>query len=231
MLLLELSDVKKSYVTPAGERHVVLDIPRFGVAAGEQVALAGASGSGKTTLLHVIGGIVRADSGAVLLDGRDLTLAREAERDAMRARAIGYVFQTFNLLQGFSALENVVLGMMFGPGPDRRHATQLLTELGLGSHLHYPPRQLSIGQQQRVALARALAARPRLVLADEPTGSLDAHFASEALALLRDSCARYGAALVCVSHDPQVLTAFPRVERLDVLNRAGRAAPLTGAKT
>lgn len=229
MPLLELCDVKKSYVNPARERHVVLDIARFAVEAGEQVALAGASGSGKTTLLHVISGIVRADSGAVLLDGRDLTRAREAERDALRARAIGYVFQTFNLLQGFSALENVVLGMMFGPGPDRRHATQLLTELGLGSHLHYRPRQLSIGQQQRVALARALAARPRLVLADEPTGSLDAHFAGEALALLRNSCARYGAALVCVSHDPQVLAAFPRVERLDIVNRAGRAAPLQGA--
>ena len=120
MPLLEIRDLRKSYRAPDGEEFLVLDVPRFEVAAREQVGLQGSSGSGKTTLLNLVAGIQRADSGAIRLDGQDLVALSEPERDRLRAEKIGYVFQTFDLLQGYSALENVLLGMMFGPGPDPR---------------------------------------------------------------------------------------------------------------
>ena len=224
MPLLELADVKKSFRSPDGETQLILDVPTLALEAREHVALVGSSGSGKTTLLNVIAGILRADSGAVRLAGIDLARASESARDALRAQNIGYVFQSFNLLQGFSALENVLLGMTFGPGADREFARALPGRPGLGHRLHHRPAQLSIGQQQRVAHARALANRPRLVLADEPTGSLDAVHAREAIDLLRGLCEEHEAALLVVSHDPALIDSFDRVLRLEALNRAAAGA-------
>jgi ABC-type lipoprotein export system ATPase subunit len=220
MALLEIRDLKKSYRAPDGQVQPVLDIPAFELQPGEQVALAGRSGSGKTTLLHAIAGLLRPDSGVVRLEGTDLGSLSEARRDALRAGTLGYVFQVFHLLQGYTALDNVVLGMAFGPGPDRAFARELLGRLGLGDRLDHKPRQLSVGQQQRVALARALANRPRLVLADEPTGNLDPERAREALDLLRRMCREQGAALLLVSHDRAVLEGFERSLDLASLNRA-----------
>jgi ABC-type lipoprotein export system ATPase subunit len=220
MALLEIRDLKKSYRAPDGQVQPVLDIPAFELQPGEQVALAGRSGSGKTTLLHAIAGLLRPDSGVVRLEGTDLGSLSEARRDALRAGTLGYVFQVFHLLQGYTALDNVVLGMAFGPGPDRAFARELLGRLGLGDRLDHKPRQLSVGQQQRVALARALANRPRLVLADEPTGNLDPERAREALDLLRGMCREQGAALLLVSHDRAVLEGFERSLDLASLNRA-----------
>ncbi len=218
--VLRVEALRKAYRSPDGEVTPVLDIPALELRAGEQVALRGASGSGKTTLLHIIAGILTPDSGRVLIDGADITALGEARRDALRAERIGYVFQTFNLLQGYSALENVLLGMMFGRGADAKAAAALLERVGLGNRLSYRPRQLSVGQQQRVAVARALANHPRLVLADEPTGNLDPRHGTEALTLIRDVCREQGAALLLVSHDPAVLSQFDRVDDLAVLNRA-----------
>lgn len=218
--VLRVEALRKAYRSPDGEVTPVLDIPALELRAGEQVALRGASGSGKTTLLHIIAGILTPDSGRVLIDGADITSMGEARRDALRAERIGYVFQTFNLLQGYSALENVLLGMMFGRGADAKAAAALLERVGLGNRLSYRPRQLSVGQQQRVAVARALANHPRLVLADEPTGNLDPRHGAEALTLIRDVCREQGAALLLVSHDPAVLSQFDRVDDLAVLNRA-----------
>ena len=217
--VLRVESLTKTYRSPDGEITPVLDVPSLELRAGEQVALRGSSGSGKTTLLHIIAGILTPDSGRVLIDGMDITALGEADRDALRAERIGYVFQTFNLLQGYSALENVLLGMMFGRGPDRSSAEALLTRVGLGARLGYLPRQLSVGQQQRVAVARALAGQPRLVLADEPTGNLDPRHGAEALTLIRDVCREQGAALLLVSHDPAVLAQFDRVDDLATLNR------------
>ncbi len=221
--MLEVLDLKKAYRSPDGEEQVVLDIPRFALGAKEQVALMGTSGSGKTTLLNVIAGILRPDSGKVLFEGEDLAALSESARDKHRARNVGYVFQTFNLLQGYTALDNVLLGMMFGPGADRAFAKELLDELGLGDRLKYRPSQLSVGQQQRVALARALANRPKLVLADEPTGNLDPRYAQEALELIQRLCAEHDAALLLVSHDEKVLARFERSETLEDLNAGVRA--------
>jgi putative ABC transport system ATP-binding protein len=222
MALLRIQDLKMSYASPGGGSTAVLDVPRFEMAAGAQVCLAGQSGSGKTTLLNVIAGIQRPDRGVVDVAGTDITRLSESARDRFRAANIGYVFQTFNLLGAYSALENVLMGMLFGPGPDRAFARELLEELGLGDRLGYRPHQLSIGQQQRVALARALANRPQLVLADEPTGSLDPASSQEALGLVRRTCQGHGAALLIVSHDTGVIADFEQGFDLSEINRASR---------
>lgn len=198
-------------------------MPRFALAAGEQVALRGESGSGKTTFLHLIAGILAADEGTIELDGSIVTGMSEARRDRLRAQKIGYIFQTFNLLQGYTVLENVMLGMSFGAGADRTRARELLERVGLGHRLTHFPRQLSTGQQQRVAVARALANRPRLVLADEPTGNLDRRHGAESLALIREACREAGAALLLVSHDEEVLSKFETLQSFSDINRPAPA--------
>ena len=219
--MLAVSDLKKTFLTPEGTRVEIVGVREFALAAGEQVALRGESGSGKTTFLHLIAGILAADGGRVTIDGAEMTALGEAGRDRLRAEKIGYVFQTFNLLQGFTVLENVVLGMSFGPrGADRAHAKEVLERVGLGHRLDHFPRQLSTGQQQRVAVARALANRPKLVLADEPTGNLDRKSGREALALIREVCRENGAALLLVSHDEEVLGQFEGRKDFAVINQS-----------
>jgi putative ABC transport system ATP-binding protein len=163
---------------------------------------------------------LKPDGGRVELDGCLISEAGEAGRDRLRARTIGYIFQTFNLLQGYTCIENVLLGMSFGSGADRRWARELLGRVGLSQRLDHFPRQLSTGQQQRVAVARALANRPKLVLADEPTGNLDPTSATESLGLIRETCRENGAALLLVSHDRGVLGQFDNVRDLADINRA-----------
>jgi putative ABC transport system ATP-binding protein len=222
MPLLEIAQLKKDFRAPDGATQPVIDVPRFELAEKAQVALAGESGSGKTTLLHLIAGILSADSGSIKLAGRELTNVPEGERDRLRAQNIGYIFQTFNLLPGYTCVENVLLGMSFGPGADRAFAEQLLKRVGLADRLHHYPRQLSTGQQQRVAVARALANRPKLVLADEPTGNLDHANAREALKLIREACRENNAALLLVSHDRETLAGFETVVQLADINLAAR---------
>lgn len=228
--LVDITDLQKSFASPEGEKTLIVDVPRFQLAEGEQVAVRGASGSGKTTFLNLIAGILQADRGTIVVAGTDMTKLPESGRDRLRARTIGYVFQNFNLLQGYTALENVMLGMLFGAGVDKARARHLLERVGLSHRMTYRPSQLSIGQQQRVAVARALANRPKLVLADEPTGNLDQRHAGEALELIREACREDGAALLLVSHDPTVLSLFDRSEDLADLNRAAaaHAAPSAG---
>ena len=220
MPLLQISQLTKSFLAPDGTRQMVVDVPSLDLEAKAQAALSGDSGSGKTTLLHLIAGILKPDTGSITLDGTDLARLGEAERDRCRAWKIGYIFQTFNLLPAFTCLENVLLGMSFGPGADRGFAEILLLRVGLAERFHHYPRQLSTGQQQRVAVARALANRPKLVLADEPTGNLDHANAREALKLIREACRENEAALLLVSHDRQVLGEFGQVIELSRINRA-----------
>ena len=226
--MLAITDLRKSFSSPEDDRVEIVRVPAFALAAGEQLALRGESGSGKTTFLHLIAGILAADSGRVEIDGAEMTALSEPRRDRLRAEKIGYIFQTFNLLQGYTVLENVVLGMSFGPGSDRAHAKELLTRVGLGHRLDHFPSQLSTGQQQRVAVARALANRPKLVLADEPTGNLDRKHAHESLGLIREVCRENGASLLLVSHDEDVLARFEGLRDFAEINRAG--AGVAGAK-
>ncbi|MGA2066985.1 MAG: ABC transporter ATP-binding protein [Thermoguttaceae bacterium] len=221
--MLYLKDVKKAFREPDGTPLPILDVAEFRVAPGEQMVLVGRSGCGKTTLLHVIAGISRPDEGKVRINDWDITLMGEAECDHFRAEHIGYVFQTFNLLRGFSALENVLLAMRFaGRRVDRGRAKQLLERVGLAHRTTHKPAALSVGEQQRVAVARALANRPKLLLADEPTANVDAGHQQQVLDLLRETCREEQVALVLVTHTPEVARQFERVDNLEEFNHAGK---------
>ncbi len=216
--VLSLNNVSKSYRDTDGSPLDVIHISRLSLATGEQVALVGESGSGKSTLLNLIAGILLPDSGEILVNSTDITKLAEAARDRFRAANIGYVFQSFNLLQGFTALENVLLGQMFAGGTNGGdRAVKLLETVGLGKRLHHKPRALSVGEQQRVAIARALVNAPPLVLADEPTGSLDAKNSEAVLELLRQICADNKHTLLLVTHDAAVMKRFDKVIQLEEL--------------
>ena len=219
MSLLTVTNLEKTYASPEGAQTRIVNVPHFEMKEGEQIALRGSSGVGKTTFLNLIAGILRPDSGRIVVAGEEMTALSESGRDGLRARHIGYIFQTFNLLAGYTASENVMLGMMFGKGIDTNFAQQLLERVGLGDRMQYHPSQLSVGQQQRVAVARALANQPRLVLADEPTGNLDYHHATEAVALIREICRENNAALLIVSHDSEVLGQFEETKDFAQVNR------------
>ena len=218
MSLLTVMNLEKTYASPEGSRSRIINVPHFEIDAGKQIALRGSSGAGKTTFLNLIAGILQADNGSIVLAGEEMTALPESGRDGLRARHIGYIFQTFNLLTGYTALENVILGMMFGKGIDTNFAQHLLERVGLGDRMGYRPSQLSVGQQQRVAVARAVANRPRLVLADEPTGNLDYHHANEAVTLIREICHENNAALLIVSHDSEVLGQFEEAKDFAQVN-------------
>ena len=203
----------------------ILDVPDFRVEAGEQVVLLGPSGCGKTTLLHIIAGLTKPDSGKVLLDGVELTKYSEAVRDRIRADKIGYVFQTFNLLDGFSALENVLLGMTFAKKKiDPARANSLLNEVGLGHRLGNKPQQLSVGERQRVAVARALANEPKLLLADEPTANVDPQNQQNVVDLIRANCRKENISVLLVTHSMEVAKQFDRIVQLEDLNLVVRDA-------
>lgn len=219
MALLEVSNLSKSFRQPEGDPVEILSVPRFEVDSGKQLAIRGESGSGKTTFLNLLAGILTADSGSVRLNQKELTSLSESERDRFRAQQIGYIFQTFNLLPAFTALENVLLGMSFGAKVDHPRAMGLLKRVGLDGKENHFPAQLSTGQQQRVAVARALANQPVLVLADEPTGNLDAANAARALTLIREACQENHAALILVSHDRGLLGEMAEVVEWSDLNQ------------
>lgn len=223
--MLQVSQLKKSFPLPDGGSLPVLDIAGYQLAAGEQAVMIGESGGGKTTFLHAIAGIVAVDSGSILIDGIELTRLSEQGRDRVRASKLGYVFQTFNLLAGFTALENVRLGMTFGNGRhDLERAKDLLQKVGLGDRMHHKPAALSVGQQQRVAVARALANRPKLLLADEPTANIDPGNQQKIIDLIRDCCREETIAVLMVTHSMQVAEQFERVDRLDQINHFAQTA-------
>ncbi|MEZ6125248.1 MAG: ABC transporter ATP-binding protein [Planctomycetaceae bacterium] len=217
---LLLEQIRKSYREPDGHRLPVLGIERFQLDRGEQAALVGSSGGGKTTLLNVISGILVPDSGKVVIDGRDIARLAEPMRDRFRAVKIGFVFQTFNLLPAFTALENVLLGMSFSGRPvDRDYAVSLLERVGLQKRLNHLPSRMSVGEQQRVSVARSMANRPVLLLADEPTANVDPANQSLILNLIRDTCREHNVTLLMVTHDMDVANSFDRVDRLADFNR------------
>lgn len=200
----------------------LIDIPALNLDPGEQVLLAGKSGSGKSTLLSLIMGLLEPTAGSVRVAGRDIHKLSGAQRDHFRGQHIGVIFQTFHLLHGFSAIENVMTAMAFSdiPKPEHRpRAIALLDRLDI-PRKDAMPDSLSVGQQQRVAVARALACDPELVLADEPTASLDPENAAAAVDLIQEVCRERNAALLCVSHDPSLTQRFDRAENLTELNKA-----------
>ena len=216
---LRISDLSFRYA-PSGPQ--VVDVGLLEVAPGEQTLLTASSGAGKSTLLQLIAGLLDPQQGTVEIDGQAIHALRGNARDLFRGRSTGFIFQTFNLLHGFSALENVMAALMFSTIPraeHRRRAADLLQHLGV-ERIDSPADELSVGQQQRVAVARAVVCGPKLVLADEPTASLDPENSSIAIDLIQSACREAGAALLCVSHDPGMASKFARRVTLEELRRA-----------
>lgn len=210
---LTVEKVTKTHRRGADVVEALRDVS-LSLQAGVFAAITGPSGSGKSTLLNVIAGFDRVDTGAIRIGDLDVSSAREADLDRLRSEHLGFVFQLFNLVPGLTALENVELALVpagVRPAERRRRASDQLERLGLAPHSRRRPAELSGGQQQRVALARALVGRPKLLLADEPTASLDRVTAGEALAALRGFAIDDGLAILVSSHDHRCLDAADRV--------------------
>ncbi|WP_254075541.1 ABC transporter ATP-binding protein [Paenibacillus tritici] len=207
-----------------GRAVPILDIPHWKVEKGERVAITGPSGSGKSTLLHLISGIMNADSGGIVVAGQPLHQINEAKRDAFRASAIGYVLQDFHLIPSLTARQNVEIAMTSRlPKKERRRIVDgWLEEVGLGGRGQHLPAQLSRGQQQRVAIVRAMVNHPPLLLADEPTGSLDWETADEISSLLLGLSVTHGYTLIVVTHDLNLAGRFPRCLSIEEFNEVRR---------
>lgn len=214
--MIRVRDLTRSHADGAARIEVLRGLS-LDVADGEFVAIVGASGSGKSTLLHVLGGLDRQWGGSAEVAGRDLRALSDRELARYRNETVGFVFQSFNLVPPLDVLQNVLLPSFFGgadPKEDERRARQALERVGLGGKEHRLPAQLSGGERQRVALARALFRRPRLLLADEPTGSLDPATGAEVVALLEELVRVEGMTLLVVTHEERVSRRADRVLRL-----------------
>lgn len=225
-----LQGVKKSFPLGHDGQLEVLHIAQLTLPAGSTTVLKGLSGSGKTTLLNLIAGISAPSAGKVWVQNTDIFALPEPQRDRFRAQHIGYIFQTFNLLAPFTALENVLLSMRFSPaipkGKQRQRAQTLLSQLGLSTRLAHKPHQLSRGEQQRVAMARALANNPPLLLADEPCSSLDGRTAKVVLESLLAICHQAHKTLLMVSHDATVIDVADRALDMSEINHAMDMEPI-----
>jgi putative ABC transport system ATP-binding protein len=221
-VVLDLQALVKHYATGAGDPVRAVDGVSLSISQGELVAIYGPSGSGKTTLLTLIAGLQRPDSGSVIVDGRVISGLSEDERARYRLRELGYVDQVFDLLEGATAVQNAALKLWLTDDVRRAEALvePLLLRLGLGERLRHRPGELSMGERQRVMVARALSTEPKLLLADEPTGSLDTRRGREVLQLMSEICRERGTAVLLVTHDPQAAGFADRVHVL----RDGRLA-------
>jgi putative ABC transport system ATP-binding protein len=213
--VLELRDLVKHYRVGGGEPIRAVDGVSMKVAAGEFVALYGPSGSGKTTLLELVAGLERPDGGTVLVDGQDVFALSDRESDDYRLRVLGIVGQPGSLIPGARAIENASLKLLLANARTANSTIEpLLERLGLGGRMLHRTEQLSMGERQRVMIALALSLDPKLVLADEPTASLDTHRTRDVLGLLRDLCRKRGAAIVLATHDPHAAAFADQVHEL-----------------
>jgi putative ABC transport system ATP-binding protein len=211
--MVELCELVKHYQPLGGELVRAVDGVSLTVAPGETVVLYGPSGSGKTTLLLMIAALLRPTAGRIVIAGRDLAVLSDREASKFRLSELGFIRQSFDLMPGVSALDNATLKLLKTKrwGQARREVAPLLEQLGLGERIDHRSETLSMGERQRVMIARALSTRPRLLLADEPTGSLDSRRAREVLELLRDLCREREVATMIVSHDPMAAAYADRV--------------------
>ncbi|MCI6991275.1 MAG: ABC transporter ATP-binding protein [Clostridiales bacterium] len=215
MTILETKDLRKIY--GAGDTEVrALDGVNLTVEKGEFVAVVGTSGSGKSTLLHMLGGLDRPTSGTVTVDGREIFALKDEELTIFRRRKIGFVFQNYNLVPVLNVYENIVLPIQLdGRAEDRGYVDQIIETLGLEKKLRNLPNNLSGGQQQRVAIARALAAKPAILLADEPTGNLDSKTSQDVMGLLKVTSQRFAQTIVMITHNEEIAQMADRIVRIE----------------
>lgn len=227
MVILETRDLKKQYGTGETAVHALAGV-NLSVENGEFVAVVGTSGSGKSTLLHMLGGLDRATSGKVYVDGKDIFALKDEELTIFRRRKIGFVFQSFNLVPVLSVYENIVLPLQLdGKTVDNAFIGEIAESLGLKEKLNVLPNQLSGGQQQRVAIARALAAKPAILLADEPTGNLDSRTSQDVMGLLKTTSTKFAQTIVMITHNEEIAQLADRIIRIEdgriVTGKAGEA--------
>lgn len=215
MVILETKDLKKQYGTGDTAVHALAGV-NLSVENGEFVAIVGTSGSGKSTLLHMLGGLDRATSGKVYVDGKDIFSLKDEELTIFRRRKIGFVFQAFNLVPVLSVYENIVLPLQLdGRTIDETYLNQIVEALGLQEKLQALPNQLSGGQQQRVAIARALAAKPAIILADEPTGNPDSRTSQDVMGLLKTTSSKFSQTIVMITHNEEIAQLADRIIRIE----------------
>lgn len=227
MVILETRDLKKQYGTGETAVHALAGV-NLSVENGEFVAVVGTSGSGKSTLLHMLGGLDRATSGKVYVDGKDIFALKDEELTIFRRRKIGFVFQSFNLVPVLSVYENIVLSLQLdGKTVDNAFIGEIAEALGLKEKLNVLPNQLSGGQQQRVAIARALAAKPAILLADEPTGNLDSRTSQDVMGLLKTTSTKFAQTIMMITHNEEIAQLADRIIRIEdgriVTGKAGEA--------
>ena len=227
MKILKTEDLRKYYGNKENEVHALNGV-NFYVEEGEFVSIVGTSGSGKSTLLHMLGGLDRPTSGKVFVDGKDIFSLKDEALTIFRRRKIGFVFQSYNLVPVLNVYENIVLPIeLDGNKVDKAYVNELIEILGIGEKLQNLPGHLSGGQQQRVAIARALAAKPAIVLADEPTGNLDSRTSQDVLGLLKVTGEKFGQTIVMITHNPDLAQLADRIVRIEdgmILNRKEREA-------
>ncbi|WP_336078237.1 ABC transporter ATP-binding protein [Paenibacillus sp. 203] len=215
MALLKTQELKKYYGNGDHTVHA-LDGVNLEVESGEFVAIVGTSGSGKSTLLHMLGGLDRPTSGDVTIDGKDIFTLKDEELTIFRRRKIGFVFQNYNLVPVLNVYENIVLPIeLDGKEPDKAHVDKIVHTLGLGQKLNNLPNHLSGGQQQRVAIARSLAAKPAIVLADEPTGNLDSKTSLDVMGLIKVSSQQFRQTIVMITHNEEIAQMADRIIRIE----------------
>lgn len=227
MVILETRDLKKQYGTGETAVHALAGV-NLSVENGEFVAVVGTSGSGKSTLLHMLGGLDRATSGKVYVDGKDIFALKDEELTIFRRRKIGFVFQSFNLVPVLSVYENIVLPLQLdGKTVDNAFIGEIAEALGLKEKLNVLPNQLSGGQQQRVAIARALATKPAILLADEPTGNLDSRTSQDVMGLLKTTSTKFAQTIMMITHNEEIAQLADRIIRIEdgriVTGKAGEA--------
>ena len=215
MAILETNNLKKIYGSGENEVHA-LDGVSLEVEQGEFVSVVGTSGSGKSTLLHMLGGLDRPDDGDVFVDGNAIFSLGDEELTIFRRRKIGFVFQNYNLVPSLNVYENIVLPIQLdGREPDRKYIDSIIGTLGLTEKLGNLPNNLSGGQQQRVAIARALAAKPAIILADEPTGNLDSKTSQDVMGLLKITSERFSQTIVMITHNEEIAQMADRIIRIE----------------
>lgn len=215
MTILSTKNLRKKYGAGENEVHA-LDGVDLEVSKGEFVAVVGTSGSGKSTLLHMLGGLDRPTAGTVTVDGKDIFTLKDEALTIFRRRKIGFVFQNYNLVPVLNVYENIVLPVQLdGNEPDKKYIDSIIDMLGLSAKLSNLPNNLSGGQQQRVAIARALAAKPAIILADEPTGNLDSRTSQDVLSLLKVSSQKFSQTIVMITHNEELAQLADRIIRIE----------------